>query len=61
MNEAEALTKIRRMSIDEKIAALSPTDKAYIKGYVERAVLQSRKHKPKKNKEKLSPRCGESD
>jgi hypothetical protein len=28
MNEVEALAKIQGMSIDEKIAALSPTDKA---------------------------------
>ena len=44
MNEVEALKEIQRMSIDEKIAALSPTDKAYVKGYIERAVLESRKN-----------------
>ena len=46
MNEVEALAKIQRMSIEEKFAALSPTDKAYIKGYVEKAVLESRKEIP---------------
>ena len=56
MNEVEALTKIQRMSIDEKIAALSPTDKAYVKGYVERAVLESRKHKPKGRRKKVVSR-----
>jgi hypothetical protein len=35
------------MSIDEKIAALSQTDKAYIRGYVERAIYDSRKKKRK--------------
>jgi len=42
MKEVNALKKIQRMSIDEKIAALSPTDKAYIKGYIEQALLESR-------------------
>ncbi|MDR1869968.1 MAG: hypothetical protein LBQ82_08285 [Treponema sp.] len=44
MKEVEALEKIKGMSIDEKIAALSPTDKAYITGYIERAVMENRKH-----------------
>jgi len=43
MKKAEALREIQRMSIEEKMAALSPTDKAYIKGYIERAVLETRK------------------
>ena len=50
MNETEALKEIQGMNIDEKIAALSPTDKAYIKGYIERAVLESRKRKPIKRR-----------
>ena len=41
MNESEALTEISRMSMDEKIAALSPTEKAYISGYIDRAVLDA--------------------
>ena len=52
MNEVEALTKIQDMSIDEKIAALSPTDKAYIKGYIERAVMENQRHKPRGRKKK---------
>jgi len=40
MNEGEALMEIQRMDIGQKMAALSPTDKAYIKGYIERAVLE---------------------
>jgi len=39
MKKSEALLEIQRMSIEEKMAALSPTDKAYINGYIERAVL----------------------
>jgi len=46
MNEVEALAKIQHMSMEEKLAALSPTDKAYIRGYVEKAVLESRKEIP---------------
>jgi hypothetical protein len=47
MKEVEALKEIQRMSIDEKLAALSQTDKAYIRGYVERAIYDSRKKKNK--------------
>ena len=35
--------EIGRMSIEEKIARLSEVDKAYIQGYVERAVLEYQK------------------
>ena len=34
----EALKKIRQMSVAEKIAALTPIDKAFIRGYVERTI-----------------------
>ena len=54
MYKAEALTEIQRMSLDEKIAALSPTDKAYIKGYIERAILENRKHMPGKRRKKAA-------
>jgi len=53
MNEVEVLAKIQDMSIDEKIAALSPTDKAYIKGYVERAVMENKRHKSRGRKKKV--------
>ena len=52
MDEAEALAKVQDMGIDEKIAALSPTDKAYIKGYIERAVMENQRHKPRGRKKK---------
>jgi hypothetical protein len=32
--------------MDEKLAALSPTDKAYISGYIEKAIIESRKEIP---------------
>jgi hypothetical protein len=47
MKEIEALTEIQNMSMGEKIAALSPMDKAYIRGYMERAIIESRKIKRK--------------
>jgi len=54
MKKEDALMEIQRMSIDEKIAALSPTDKAYIKGYIERAVMESRKQKRRRYKKKTT-------
>ena len=56
MNEVEALTKIQAMSLDEKIAALSPTDKAYIKGYIERAVMENQRKTSGKRKKKSEKR-----
>jgi len=47
MKEEEAVMEIQNMSIGEKIAALSQTDKAYIRGYVERAIIENRKIKRK--------------
>ena len=35
--------EIGRMSIEEKVARLSEADKAYVRGYVERAVLKFQK------------------
>ena len=54
MKEAEALMKIQSMTIDEKIAALSPADKAYIKGYIERAILEISRHKPRGRRKKAA-------
>jgi hypothetical protein len=56
MKEGETLMEIQRMSIEEKIAALSPTDKAYIRGYVERAVFDCRKLKAKRRSKKTAQR-----
>ena len=39
----EVLLEIGRMSIEEKLARLSDVDKAYVQGYVERAVLELQK------------------
>jgi len=48
----DALLKIKQMSIAEKIAALTPTDKAYVRGYVERAILDNQKNKQRDHRRK---------
>jgi len=49
----DALREIQQMSIGEKIAALTPTDKAYVRGYIERAIRDSHKNKQKYRRGKL--------
>ena len=49
----EVLMEIRRMSIEEKIARLSDVDKAYVQGYVERAVLEHQKQRQNNYDESL--------
>jgi hypothetical protein len=58
MKEVEALMEIQNMSIGEKIAALSQTDKAYIRGYVERAIIESRRIKRKNRAKKTAEQKG---
>ena len=38
MNEKEAMKKTEKMSLEEKLKLLSETDKAFINGYIERAL-----------------------
>ena len=38
MGKKEAVTKIEKMSVEEKLKLLSETDKAYIRGYIDRAI-----------------------
>ena len=49
----EVFMKIKRMSIEEKLARLSEVDKAYVQGYVERAVSDYQKQKKKHQAETL--------
>jgi len=45
--------EIQKMSMEEKIALLSETDKAYILGYVDKALQEVKQQKKKmKDKEK---------
>ena len=45
MEQDEALRKLQQMSIGEKIAALTLTEKAYIQGYIQRAIWDNYKNK----------------
>jgi len=45
LEQDEALRKLQQMSIGEKIAALTLTEKAYIQGYIERAIWDNYKNK----------------
>ena len=55
MELKEALVEIGRMSIEEKIMRLSDVDKAYVQGYVERAVLEHLKLRQNDHAETLPP------
>jgi len=43
MNKKEALLEIRRMSIEDKIAKLSATEEAYVRGFIEGATLDNQR------------------
>jgi hypothetical protein len=40
-NKKDAMLKMRQMSIEEKIALLSETDEAYIRGFIEGTIFWS--------------------
>jgi hypothetical protein len=40
MKDAKTTAQIQSMNIGEKIAALSEPDKAYVSGYVDRAMIE---------------------
>jgi len=40
MNKKEFLAELKKMPFEEKIKLLSETDKAYICGYIERALIE---------------------
>ena len=43
MSEKEVMAMIEKMPIEEKLKLLSEADKAYIRGFIERAVLEHKK------------------
>lgn len=43
--ETEAMIKIRQMSAKEKIQMLTESDKDYLRGYIDRATLETNKPK----------------
>jgi hypothetical protein len=56
MREIEALMEIQHMSIGEKIVALSQTEKAYVRDYVERAIFENQKRKQRSRIKKVEHR-----
>jgi hypothetical protein len=42
MEHEELLVKLQTMTIQEKLALLSDTDKAYLMGYLDRAVIDTK-------------------
>jgi hypothetical protein len=44
MEPEELLAKLQTMTIQEKLALLSDTDKAYLTGYLDRAVIDIKPH-----------------
>jgi hypothetical protein len=44
MEPEELLVKLQTMTIQEKLALLSDTDKAYLAGYLDRAVIDLKPH-----------------
>ena len=49
MGEKEVMANIENMPIEEKLKLLTETDKAYIRGYIDRAFLEQRAKSPNKN------------
>jgi len=46
MDKKEALAKIEKLPVEEKFKLLSDTDKAYIRGYIDRSAVEQMKAKP---------------
>ena len=51
MDEKKVMAKLQKMPMEEKLKLLSETDKAYIRGYIERALIDQQSAKAKKPKE----------
>jgi hypothetical protein len=58
MGTEEHLVKLQSMSIQEKLALLSDTDKAYLSGYIDRAAIDIKPHLRTPNSSKLYKRSG---
>jgi hypothetical protein len=44
MSEKEVMAQIEKMPMEEKVKLLSVTDKAYIRGFIERAVIEQQRN-----------------
>ena len=52
MNKKTEIAKLEKLPMEEKLKMLSDTDKAFIRGYIERAVIEQQRGKtPKRAKE----------
>jgi hypothetical protein len=45
MDKKAVMAKIQKMPMEEKLSLLSEIDKAYIRGYIEKAVLEQKRVK----------------
>jgi hypothetical protein len=50
MDKEKSMAEIEKMSMEEKLTLLSQIDKAYIRGYVERAVLEQKRLRPRRKR-----------
>ena len=46
----KTMAKIEKMAMEEKLTLLGETDKAYIRGYIERAVLEQKRVQSQRKK-----------
>ena len=49
MNKEEVIAKVEKMSVEEKFKLLPVTDQAYIRGFIDRSVVEQMKSGPKKS------------
>ena len=54
------MLKMKQMTIEEKIALLSETEEAYIRGFIEGAIQQKRKPAAKPKSPKAGQKAGKS-
>jgi len=50
MNKKEVMAKLEKMPVEEKLKLLSETDKAFIHGYIERALVEQHRVKARQTK-----------
>ena len=49
MGEKEVMSILEKIGMEDKLKLLSETDKAYVRGYIDRAFLEQRAKSPNKN------------
>jgi len=61
MNKEEAMAKVEKMPVEEKYKLLPETDQAYIRGFIDRSVVEQMKADSGKIKPKPKPQKGRKD